>query len=166
MLVNVIPSICLASVFMLPLLGKKFIHPLMSFFCLFFNVNIVKWPPRRSSSDSQTFIYNPSFWKHSLSSLPFCWCWGRVVWVALQVRQKEEICIGTEAALCLGEQWSCQSLSGCESVSSTSFGDWKTFGSQKCLAAGQKNLRAQKYQTGISSLFLPSSLIGKGTGIK
>lgn len=54
MLVNVIPSICLASVFMLPLLGKKFIHPLMSF-CLFC-VNIVKWPPRRSSSDSQTFI--------------------------------------------------------------------------------------------------------------
>lgn len=114
MLVNIIPSICLASLFMLSLLGKKFIQPLMSFFCLFFNVNIVKWPPRRSSSDSQTFIYNPSFWKHSLSSLPFCWCWGRVIWVALWARQKEEICIGMEAALCLREQWSCQSLSGCK----------------------------------------------------
>lgn len=83
MLVNVIPSICLASVFVLPLLGKKFIHPLMRFFfvCLFFTVNIVKWPPRRSSSDPQTFIYSPNFWKHSLSSLPLRWCWGHVVWV-------------------------------------------------------------------------------------
>lgn len=160
MLVNVIPSICLASVFMLPLLGKKFMHPLMSF-CLFC-VNMVKWPPRRSSSDSQTFLQS-QFLKTQFVLPPLTLMLRAC---RLRARQNQEICTETGGCSLPREQWSCQSLSGCASVSSTSFGGWKTCGPQKCPAAGQKNWRAQKFQTGISSLFLPSSLIGKGTGIK
>lgn len=145
MLVNAILSVCLAPLFMLPLLRKEFTHSLIScFYCLFFDVEIVKWLLGKSSSDSQAFVYNYCFWKHSLSLLP--------IWV-------ESVPLEQQSAW---EKRSVEGLTDCSLTLGSSNHVRGFQGSSLFSGPVLERFENTKQHTGISSLLFLVSLYWQG----